>query len=118
RPREALADLDRQQGADPAAAGPALLVYRAAVRAGLGEYDAALGDCAAAVKADPANDEAHYLAGQIHWAAGRAPEARAELEEAARLDASWRGELERDGEGGGPSLPAPESLRKSAAGLY
>jgi tetratricopeptide (TPR) repeat protein len=118
RPREALADLDQQQRLDPAAAGPALLVYRAAVRAGLSEYDAALGDCAAALKADPTNDEAHYLAGQVHWAAGRAREACVELEEAARLDTAWRGELERYGKGGAPSLPGPEGLRKSAAALY
>jgi tetratricopeptide (TPR) repeat protein len=60
-----------------------------------GKYREALSAIRAAAEIDPQSASAHYLHGQILFAMGRRTEARAEFDEARRLQQATRDELER-----------------------
>ena len=83
RYQEAIADYDRSLELRPNDAG--ILNNRADARMLLGDLDLALEDIEAAVAANPELGIAHYTRGQILDELGRAEEAQAAYEEAARL---------------------------------
>ncbi|MCY3749758.1 MAG: tetratricopeptide repeat protein, partial [Chloroflexi bacterium] len=80
---EAIADYDRSLELRPGDA--VTLNNRADARLLLGDLDLALEDIEAAVAANPALGIAHYTRGQILDELGRAEDAQAAYEEAARL---------------------------------